>query len=511
MARDHTILEEAAPMLGERDEDHPPPSKYWFQVQRPRTIALLLSFLIFLLCVAAALMTVPTTRILEDALCHIHYDVSGTADIDEKLCKDDAIQSQLAYLNGLISMLEAIVGLIVAFPYGVLSDRIGRKPVFFLCLGGTMINVTWTFAILWFWRTIPVQFIVVAPVFLIIGGGYTVVIAVLYSIAADVESDEHRASAFFLMSFAFLSGNMVGTLVASKLMTIFSAWTPLLIAYVMIPLGTSVMIFIPETLQAKPKARKVLSVGEGTLISSLKSQVKEAFTHGARYLSMLKSISLVLVMLTYLIHWPGVLARGQFFVQYFSKRFDWELANTGYLLALRGGISIFMLLVALPGISKLLLSPSFGMTVPKKDLALAQFSLLAITIGSAFVGGNNVPTVISGVIIATLGDGLSPLCRSLATSFVDSRHTSSLYVLIGVVETIGMIYAGPALAWLFTTGMKLKGLWLGLPYFWLATLSALSTLGLCFVRLPEGSGKLEEEEALLSDVEESNLLQGNEM
>ena len=110
MARDHAFSDEAAPMLGERDEDHPPPSKYWFQVQRPRTIVVLLSFVVLLLSMAASLMTVPTTRILEDALCHIHYDVEGTAEIDEKLCKDDAIQSQLAYLNGLITMLEAVVG-----------------------------------------------------------------------------------------------------------------------------------------------------------------------------------------------------------------------------------------------------------------------------------------------------------------------------------------------------------------------------------------------------------------
>jgi hypothetical protein len=55
-----------------------------------------------------------------------------------------------------------------------------------------MMNVTWNFAILRFWRTIPVQLIVVAPLFLVMGGGYTVIIAVLYSIAADVESDAHR-------------------------------------------------------------------------------------------------------------------------------------------------------------------------------------------------------------------------------------------------------------------------------------------------------------------------------
>jgi MFS transporter, PCFT/HCP family, solute carrier family 46 (folate transporter), member 1 len=391
-----------------------------------------------------------------------------------------------------------------------------------------MLNVTWNFCVLRFWRTIPVQLIVVAPVFLLIGGGYTVVVAVLYAIAADVESDanrcvyleakpffkpgltDDRASAFFLMSVAFLTGNMLGSLIASKLMEIVSPWAPLLIAYVMIPLGTSVMIFVPETLQANPDSKKNASLEEATFISSIKYQVQEAFTHGARYLSMLKSVSLVLVILTYLLHFPSVIARGQFFVQYFSNRFEWGMAKTGYLLALRGAVSIFMLLVALPVLSKLLLSPPIRMTVAKKDLALAQFSLLAITIGAALLGGSNVPTVISGVVIITLGDGLSPLCRSLATSFVDSRHTSSLYVLIGVVETIGMIYAGPALAWLFTIGLELKGVWLGMPYFWLASTAALATIGLCFVGLPACSVKLTEEDGIF-DEDETCLPDGNEV
>jgi hypothetical protein len=264
------------------------------------------------------------------------------------------------------------------------------------------------------------------------------------------------------------------------------------------------MIFIPETLQTKPSDHKDASLEEATIISPTKSQIREAFTHSAKYLSMFKSISLVLVILTYLIHFPVIIARGQFFVQYFSKRFNWQLAKTGYLLGLRGFVGIFVLLVALPGVSKILISPTsrFRMTVVQKDLVLAQFSALAIMIGAVLLGGSNIPTVISGIVIATLGDGLSPLCRSLATSFVDSRRTSSLYVLIGVVETIGMIFAGPALAWLFTMGMKLKGLWLGLPYFWLAAISAIATIGLLFVRIPAGSVKLAEVDGVSDEIDE---------
>lgn len=110
MALDRFPEEEGAPLLVERNEDHPPRAKYWYQVERPRTIVILISVLIFILATSGQVMTVPQTRLLESALCSQYYDVQGQKEIDEKLCKIDEIQSQLAYLNGLISMLEAIFG-----------------------------------------------------------------------------------------------------------------------------------------------------------------------------------------------------------------------------------------------------------------------------------------------------------------------------------------------------------------------------------------------------------------
>lgn len=46
--------------------------------------------------------------------------------------------------------------------------------------------------ILFFWHTMPVRLVLLAPIFLVIGGGYTVIVAVIYSIVADVESDTNR-------------------------------------------------------------------------------------------------------------------------------------------------------------------------------------------------------------------------------------------------------------------------------------------------------------------------------
>lgn len=92
----------------------------------------------FCLSVAGAMLNVPLTRLIEANLCS-RYAADGIP--TEESCKSDRIQSKLAYLNGCLPMVEAIVGmstkllslfkinhslntgLIVAFPFGALADR----------------------------------------------------------------------------------------------------------------------------------------------------------------------------------------------------------------------------------------------------------------------------------------------------------------------------------------------------------------------------------------------------
>lgn len=57
---------------------------------------------------------------------------------------------------------------------------------------GTVLYLTSTMAILRFWRIIPIHLIIFCSIFQVIGGGTQVLLAVLYSIAADVESSENR-------------------------------------------------------------------------------------------------------------------------------------------------------------------------------------------------------------------------------------------------------------------------------------------------------------------------------
>jgi len=57
---------------------------------------------------------------------------------------------------------------------------------------GTLLTLVWVFGVLRFWQVIPVRLIWIAPFLQAIGGGNTVIVAVTYSIVADVELEANR-------------------------------------------------------------------------------------------------------------------------------------------------------------------------------------------------------------------------------------------------------------------------------------------------------------------------------
>ncbi|KJK63126.1 MFS like protein [Aspergillus parasiticus SU-1] len=390
----------------------------------------------FLLAGSGAFIGLPLIRLIEDNLCR-RYMQRGSS-LDESLCKTNQIQSELAYLNGSLLLVEALVGLVVAFPFGVLADRIGRKPIILLSTVGSQLALAWELVVIALQGTISVKLILTGPLFNVVGGGSTVQVAGLYSIASDLVPETDRASAFFLMVLASLAGASVGPAISSKLMEIFSPWIPAILGFFTLPIGLCSF-------------------------------------------STLKSTSIIVVLATFLTRMPEHLATSQFFAQYISKRFDWPLAKTGYLLTVRGIVHLVVLSLALPCLSKLLLRKQ---RPASKDLTLARFSAALAAVGALGMAASQIRLVLSGLVLQSLGAGLGPLCRSLAISHVAPQDTSKLNTLIGIVETISMLFAGPALAWLFEMGMKLGELSLGLPYFALAGLFLLCLVGLLFVRAP---------------------------
>ncbi|KAF4591640.1 major facilitator superfamily transporter [Ophiocordyceps camponoti-floridani] len=449
-------MEETTPLLGRAHSS------------RARSIVILLSLVVFCLSCFGSLGSVPLNRLLEDRICRQYgADYARLSFIDEQVCKADAVQSQLAHLNGLLDTLEAVVGLLVAFPYGALSDKVGRKPIILLSIAGFTLSSAWIAHVLAHEET-SIQAILLGPVFFLIGGGRHVTFSTLFSAVSDVTTQENRASAFVTISLGSFMGGVIGPVVSSGLMQVASPWLPFLLSFGIGLIGAIMLLLVPETHPLGKHQEDEEPIDDKTAVVT-----RRPLSLLRASLSMLWHPKLALVLVAFLAPMPMSTAANQFLVQYISKRFGWSMADAGYLQSVRGAVNVLLLLAVLPCLSSLL-----------KDRTLARLSAFAMTLGCLLMAGSSMPLLIIGLIINTLGNGLPPLCRSLAASLVAHHEQARLQTLIAMVEASGSLLAGPALAAALSTGMRMGGDWMGIPYFALAIFLFLTTFPLFLLSRP---------------------------
>ncbi|KAJ5712059.1 hypothetical protein N7488_006215 [Penicillium malachiteum] len=427
----------------------------------------------FLLCGATAMIEIPLTQLMEDNLCDRYLTEIGRHHFlaDRTICKADKIQSRLAYLKASFGMIESATSLISAFPYGVLADTIGRKPVLYLSATGTALYLAYDLAILKFTNLLPIEYILLGPLFTLIGGGSTVINASLYSLASDLVPDTNIAIPYSMMAFGTLFGSSVGPVISSKLIEKSSPWLPMLIGSLTVPASMSLLILLPEIVtQRDNSSNRDLSELGDTFSGTIKSQVSQSWAGLRISMQRSHSISIVLILITYLRVVPEALAYGQLLVQYMSKRFGWTFANVGYPPYGSWHYSDAYLFL------------SRNMRPAVKDLILGRLSACLVVFGSLVTGAPHIRLAIFGLILQASGAGLGVICRALAMSYIEPEDVSKINAMIGIFETLGSLLAGPTLAWLFAMGLKLKGIWFGLPYFGLAAGSMVCFLGLFLIR-----------------------------
>ena len=77
-----------------------------------------------------------------------------------------------------------------------------------------------------------------------------------------------------------------------------------------------------------------------------------------------------------------------------------------------------------------------------------------------------------------LGSGQESVIRSMATDMVDAGGVSIVYSAITMMRAIGGSISGPIYAGLYAVGLRLGGIWLGLPF-----IAAGMLFGIAFVLL----------------------------
>ncbi|KAI0596519.1 major facilitator superfamily domain-containing protein [Biscogniauxia sp. FL1348] len=485
----------------DRDQDQDPGSSPadGIHVHVPRAhkgsvVVNVLCLIILVATSATGFIAIPFTRLAEDVLCRRYYGVeqqqqggpgvgigAGAANpIDEGLCKENSIQSRLAFVMAIHSALEAVAGLLAAFPWGLAADRIGRRPVSAIALGSMVVALLWAMTVMYLPSVLPIELVWLGAASPFVGGGNAVLTGVVLSMVADATSEEERALSFMRLHAASLSGNLMSPALSSLLMSRTGGpWASLWVAVALLSTSAlSFYLFLPETLTTTTTTTKHPS----------SRIIRES-------LSILRPRSLVLLLASALGSAPVLFATAlQFMAQFVSKRYGLRLAQTGYVQSGYGAAQIVQALGVLPLLSRWWRvrssssSSSSSDSEHRRDLSLALWSYAVLFLGVVVLGVSpSLGGFVLGLALTALGSGFGSLSKSLMSLYVDPAHRSRLFSLVGMVEVLGSVYAHPMLAGLFTLGMKLGGGWIGLPYYGLAVLVAACGSLLLFVRLPKSA------------------------
>ncbi|KPM44028.1 hypothetical protein AK830_g2495 [Neonectria ditissima] len=466
-------------------------------VKTPRRIVILVATIKFVIVLSGMLIVVPYARLIEDAFCHAYYEDTSAGIIEEMKCKKDEIQSRMGFFFGWSGLVSSVLGLVVAFPYGLMADKIGRKPTVIFAYVGVAVSFCFGPIILKGLQQ-PIRdhpyLLLTGVVFQLFGGGVPVLLNTLYAIAADVSSEEDKATHFLYLTFGATAGGLLGPVAAGLIMQRFGPWVPIYLVLTTIPVVLAIFCLLPETLTIKIKSQR--DEADEPVLNSLRDRLEQGVKELIQSLDILKNRSVLLVTVTFFVQNARYSAYTTILSQYVSKHFGWKLAETSLLLSPLGILNL-IILGGLPKVSEMLLSPRFRMSPFRKDLFLTRVSTCMLVLGAIVQGfSHSVVVFLFGLFISTFGAADTALARATVSHFVQPEYTSRLYALIGMIEVFGSFIGGPVLAWCFATGLKHKALLMGLPWLYVGFLCLVAYVSLLFVKPPK---KLPREEDAGSD------------
>ncbi|KAJ9483350.1 hypothetical protein VN97_g10057 [Penicillium thymicola] len=493
------ITDETAPLLGSHTIK---PS------QHPKKLLISIVCVIFLLSADFGffMSTAPQMAVYEEIICRDYQATLVPPEANP--CKSDAVQGELALVIGYQNTFDVLPGLILSLPYGVMSDRWGRRPLLYLSLLGILLGEIWV-RIVCLWSTvIPLRMVWLSAVFKIIGGGDQVLMAIAMVIVADVFHEDERATALFRLQSCVQIAEILATPLSAYLMT-FGPMVPYTLSIGIIILGSIPALFLPETLKhpkqtgVNEEASEQDSESERsqpprkqTVLQEVIRQVRE-FARSTRFIWTDTNICLmVFVMFVTMMTRQST----NLLLQYVSKKFDWSISRASLLISLRGIFSLVTYLVIMPILS-FLATKHLNLRGKHSDHFMSKGSGVLSIIGFAVISIAPTPAIlIGGQVILSMGSAFIITTRSLATSLVQIDHAGTLYSAIAIAQGVGTLISGPLFANLFRLGMHLGTVWMGLPFFQASLFFAVAVAAVWHVRLGPSprSNDEEEQDPLLS-------------
>ncbi|KAK0656432.1 major facilitator superfamily domain-containing protein [Cercophora newfieldiana] len=463
-------------------------------------LVLIISSIDLIINSTAQITLVPSTAILQDIVCNKYY---ASARLDpfisfEDRCKVEPVQSEVAYINAWRDSFEMLVAVTLAIPYGALADRVGRKFVFLLAVIGCLLSDVWIRAVYWFPEVFPLRMVWLSGIFQAIGGGGATLGSIGMVLIADACPPGKITTAFSYVSAGLIASKLVGVPFGASFQ---NPWVPMWISSAVMVIGFFLAAaLIPESRQtpagsSSPDESQSSDEEDDNLKLTLRNRLLNIISAAGAVTRWVASHPHIIPpMLGFFFFQAGEAANGTLLLQYAAKRLGLTLSEASYLLSLSAATHLLVLTLFIPLLSSFLLR-TLHLQDSVKDQRLSQIFAVFLVLGTSLVAlTSHVFLFTIGWVIASLGLAFTVPTRSVVTNMVEKEHLAVLYTGISVFLYGGLLVGGPAVAALFKLGMRLGGVWLGLPF-----LVATGCFVLCLggVSVWRGETKGSEEEGLL--------------
>jgi MFS family permease len=303
------------------------------------------------------------------------------------------------------------------------------------------------------------------------------------------------------ISGASMVGNLISPALASVMMARTGPWPPLFLSFLLTALPAFAIFLVPESLKRKPREGNGDEPGNG----SLKARLTQGLGQLKKSVSLFSSPSLILILFITMLQLALLMCTFQFLGQFTSKRYHIPLADTGYIQSVYGVSFILVSFFILPFVSSAVLRPGAPAFLrfaddKRRDLFFARGSTVAAMLGTFVLGlSPSLAGFIFGLTILSFGVAAEGFLKGLASLYVSPQQRSRLFTILGLSANVSDLWVSPALAALFSLGMRLGGIWMGLPYFGVSGLCVIMFAMAICLRLPQSS-RVDEE----SDSEETS-------
>ncbi|GKU01610.1 unnamed protein product [Fusarium langsethiae] len=360
---------------------------------------------------------------------------------------------------------------LVAFPLGLLADRIGRLPVLGASISSMLLSQGYAMFVCWQSDKIPLEAIWGIGVPLLFGEGRSVAEAMVFAVIADIVPEDKRSTWLQWVVASVLGAQLVGPVISGKFAQS-SIWMPLFLSLSLTSVGGLILVTLtPETLkQVQPQEDCTTNIDPytyGLELDNLNFELPKKASALATVKPMF-SRPLIWLLPGAIMTIPLATTQTEIIIRLMPIQFNWPLHRSILILSLQSLVTLLTLCILLPIIT-------YTWTKFSRSSAHFRYSILARSSSLLFFAAclcmmmvTEESFVIAGLTIAALGSGLPTLCRAMLVGMVDKGRAGTLFGMLAVGEILGFLIFETSMGALFGVGLRL---WIGMP-FCLATAAA---------------------------------------